>query len=185
MRERAIGHGPLPGCTRRRVPGEHLVDLERFRLANRASAASSWRCCHEVPGLMPESPRNRFRRNRATRVGGDLGRLAGKPLPPTYESPPKQELDPPRPPTPRQQRRQLEQEVRRDLEPLHRARKELIAPGRYRVWCSCGDWSAEIPARKKGSRSMSGFREHLQQLVDAEMRRRQLPVTTGKYRQRR
>jgi hypothetical protein len=135
---------------------------------------------------MPESPRTRFRRNRATRVGGDLGRMAGKPLEPTYQ-PPKRELNPPPPPTLRRQRRQLEQEVRRELEPRHRPRQELVAPGRYRVWCSCGDWSQEVPARKgKGrTRGMGGFREHLRQLVDAEMRHRPPPGDTRQPRKRR
>ena len=122
---------------------------------------------------MPESPRTRFRRNRAVNVAAkDRGHLAGKEITPTPA---------PKVPLPGPQRVDLKrfdqrkvQEVIRDLYPAHTwAEQRGPAKGQYYLRCSCGKWSVNISSgRNREMQAKMAFKDHRHQLVVAELSRR-------------
>jgi len=120
---------------------------------------------------MPESPRTRFRgRGRVRKISGaDAGRILGRPVEPTYQLPPTPDLVSPRVPgrrSKRARRKALQAEVRL----AHRAKLVLMAPAQYQATCSCGRWSAVVPARK--GHHVEGFALHVEAEVDRELTRR-------------
>jgi hypothetical protein len=123
---------------------------------------------------MPQSPGPTTRAaTECTKVSGaDAGRIPGKQVEPIV-----QPLKPTGPVSPRvpghRTKRERRAALRAEVKLRHQVHLNLVAPGRYQAVCSCGGWSAEVPAQKGRRGHLGEFQLHIDREVQQELARRQ------------